>query len=566
MKSNSFAWYLLLLVTVFLAFVNADTTDLEIVAYTDGRGASQLGDDRFVSFTLDVGILHDLNLQNTHLRALTRTLAPANLRVGGTWFNNLVYLVDEQEDASLCTPERDAKHLCLNMKRWTEIVEFCTATNLRLVFDLNILLGRNASCTTFNCWDSSNIRRFLQYTAQQWPLFPNAFEIGNELEHFLDPLETARIAGEIRTMIYEFWPHNNATTRRPLLVGPAANVRPDWMRRFAAHASTVIDVITYHLYPAYGGTHNLEHTIPTPAWLDFSHQIMHTMHRAATVTTTTSIAVWIGESAAAWEGGRNGITNGFVSAFWYLDTLGQAASMGHAAFCRSSLVGNQYGLLEQKFQLYKPNPDFWVALLFRRLVIGRLGTTHRRPIMMDAMQFTPGKVDFDPDVRTYLACTPPPPPPLSPFLDDTQYYAPGAMTLIWINTAKSWKTIRLVNETGFHSSDAGHSPPPPFYGLPRWDFVLTAGPAPASSSNDSDCLDPLCSRLIRLNGQVLQLSKQNTNNNIKKGVEDDVLPPLDGVAASDERLQVPPQSMGFSVFTGAQATACLVPSTDTASS
>ena len=43
---------------------------------------------------------------------------------------------------------------------------------------------------------------------------------------------------------------------------------------------------------------------------------------------------------------------------------------GHAAFCRQTLLGGNYGLLQNENGVIRPNPDFWAADLFNQLMIG----------------------------------------------------------------------------------------------------------------------------------------------------------------------------------------------------
>jgi len=53
--------------------------------------------------------------------------------------------------------------------------------------------------------------------------------------------------------------------------------------------------------------------------------------------------IWMGETGGAYNSGRNTVTNRFMSAFWYVDWLGILANQGHAAFCRQTLIGGNYG-------------------------------------------------------------------------------------------------------------------------------------------------------------------------------------------------------------------------------
>ena len=51
---------------------------------------------------------------------------------------------------------------------------------------------------------------------------------------------------------------------------------------------------------------------------------------------------------------------------------GTLAKYGHKAFCRQTLIGGNYGLLQNENGTITPNPDFWAADLFNRLMIGHV--------------------------------------------------------------------------------------------------------------------------------------------------------------------------------------------------
>jgi len=82
------------------------------------------------------------------------------------------------------------------------------------------------------------------------------------------------------------------------------------------------------------------------------------------------LELWMGECGGCSNSGLNGTTNTFMSAFWYLDGMGVLMEQGHKAFCRQTLIGGNYGLLELKDGTVKDNPDYWAALLFSKMMIG----------------------------------------------------------------------------------------------------------------------------------------------------------------------------------------------------
>ena len=60
------------------------------------------------------------------------------------------------------------------------------------------------------------------------------------------------------------------------------------------------------------------------------------------------------------------MTNRFISSFWYADALGLLATLNHTGFCRQTLIGGNYGLLNRTTA--HPNPDFFIAQLFHDLM------------------------------------------------------------------------------------------------------------------------------------------------------------------------------------------------------
>lgn len=54
--------------------------------------------------------------------------------------------------------------------------------------------------------------------------------------------------------------------------------------------------------------------------------------------------LWVGEAAAAWHSGADGVTNAFTSSFWWSDALGVLAAHNHSVYCRQTLLGGNYGL------------------------------------------------------------------------------------------------------------------------------------------------------------------------------------------------------------------------------
>jgi heparanase 1 len=76
--------------------------------------------------------------------------------------------------------------------------------------------------------------------------------------------------------------------------------------------------------------------------------------------------VIVGETSAAWHSGQCGTTDRFVGSFWYANVLGRMARGGAVALARHSFNGGCYAMVNRTDM--KPNPDFWIGLLFSLLM------------------------------------------------------------------------------------------------------------------------------------------------------------------------------------------------------
>ena len=260
----------------------------------------------------DASIGWTLDLSDKRLETLASALAPANLRVGGSNADVAEYSIGFPKGGRNCSAFARAMHVCLEPAKWDEIIAFCQRTGLRLAFDLNIMLGRDAAGR--GAWDSTNARALLTYTARKYPAWATranlGFELGNEKEFVLTAVQTADAFIELRKVVDDVFGALDAK-ERPLVIGPSMNVRTDWLTNFldALGSAQVLDVISYHMYPGYGRSLDLPRLIPTPAWLDFPHSVASQVKSAVAMSSrgvdllNGEVELWIDETAAAWASG-----------------------------------------------------------------------------------------------------------------------------------------------------------------------------------------------------------------------------------------------------------------------
>ena len=150
---------------------------------------------------------------------------------------------------------------------------------------------------------------------------------------------------------------------RRRIAGNDCNTNPRYLKSWLPLVADVLNVTTYHRYTGYGLDPNLVEKMMTPAYLDETvSSDIDSVHAEYAPHTQ----LWVGEAAAAWHSGRAGVTNAYASSFWWANALGSLAAHNHSAFCRQTLLGGYYGLLNRT--TYEPNPDWYVAKLFHDLM------------------------------------------------------------------------------------------------------------------------------------------------------------------------------------------------------
>lgn len=353
------------------------------ISVTDGHPAAIVS-EAFLGVNLDwwlegcggEGAQWDLNasaaridLTNPRLRALAAGLAGGTLRVGGTHGNSVVYVTGNSTAALSCATHGQQRcyPICLTVDRFAAITDFAERSGLALAFGLNMQVP-----------DVTNIKALFAAVASR-NLTVDAWELGNELG--LGPVED--LGPAVAAARDVAWPLGSPN--RPVLVGVddagdgsndrhnTNNTEPE--ARTLVREQSFLHAITFHAYPLHHGGG------PTPTLLE--HMMNFTVldieidavfgDMVTTVADATAARgrgntyypeVWMGEGNAAGHGGRPGATNAFANSFWYLHAMGTAARLGISRFCRQTLVGGGYELLNRSS--WDPNPDYFAALLWAR--------------------------------------------------------------------------------------------------------------------------------------------------------------------------------------------------------
>jgi hypothetical protein len=333
------------------------------------------------------------------LRLLAQALAPAYLRISGTAANETYY----DMSATPLTLPPAGYQLILTRVEWDGVNNFARALGLEVVLGINAGPGpRDAA----GDWLSDNARQLLQYTVRmRYPLA--AVEFGNEPNLFaLSGMPESYSAADYVRDLEAFNALRASVVPHALLVGPgsfydnAGSETPYGNHAFGPLASQVIpavpgiyDALTFHEYPATSTRcAGVGSTVPAnplaPAYLN---GVLNAYDRLQTLGRRYDphAPIWYGEAGSASCGGQQGYSDRFEATFWYLNALGLLAQHGLAVFVRQTLSGSDYGLIDDA--TLQPNPDYWAALLWHRL----MGTS----ILAPRVRHAPAKL------RIYAACT-----------------------------------------------------------------------------------------------------------------------------------------------------------------
>ncbi|KAJ4745746.1 Heparanase-like protein 3 [Rhynchospora pubera] len=154
---------------------------------------------------------------------------------------------------------------------------------------------------------------------------------------------------------------------RPLVLAPGGFFHSNWYSAFLDKSKPgSVDVLTHHIYNlGPGSSEHLIDEILNPLYLDGCASTFSNLQAIIRRASKPAIA-WVGEAGGAYNSGRHLVTDSFVFSFWYLDQLGMSAKYDTKTYCRQTLIGGNYGLLNR--DTFEPNPDYYSALLWHRLM------------------------------------------------------------------------------------------------------------------------------------------------------------------------------------------------------
>jgi hypothetical protein len=308
-----------------------------------------------------------VDLTNARLRKLAAALAPAYLRVSGTWAN-ATFFADTDRAPGKPPPGFDS---VLSRQQWRGVIDFARAVDADIVTSFAISPGsRDAD----GMWKSDQAQRLIDATRSLGGHIAAA-EFMNEptlaATNGAPPGYDAAAYGR-DFKIFREWIQRAAP--ETLVVGPGSTgdvPSPSGSgfttRDLLAASGPGVDRFSYHHYntisPRCGGRDD-----PTLAlseqWLARTDATLAT-YRALRDAFEPGKPIWLTETADAACGG-NPWDATFLDSFRYLDQLGRLARAGVQVVMHNTLAASDYGLLDEG--TFRPRPNYWAALLWHRLM------------------------------------------------------------------------------------------------------------------------------------------------------------------------------------------------------
>jgi hypothetical protein len=302
-----------------------------------------------------------IDLKNPRLRRFAAALAPAYLRVSGTWAN-ATYFSDE----ATAPPQPPAGFGgVLTRARWRGVVDFAHAVGASIVTSFAASAGTR---DRRGHWRPQQARRLLAFSQGLGgdiaaAEFMNEPDLSSGAPGGTDPKTFRRDFGAFRSLMRQM-------AERTVLLGPGTIGTAARAAAMFAAAARGIDAVSYHFYGAVsarcGGDRTEDAALSEP-WLART-DAASAFYRRLRDQLAPGKPIWLTETAEAACGGNRWAAS-FLDTFRYLDQLGRLAKAGVAVVMHNTLAASDYGLLDERTLL--PRPTYFGALLWRRL----MGTT-----------------------------------------------------------------------------------------------------------------------------------------------------------------------------------------------
>ncbi|XP_069756333.1 inactive heparanase-2 isoform X2 [Narcine bancroftii] len=388
-------------------------------------------------------------------------------------------------------------NITITARSLDKLYNFAECSGMHLIFGLNAL-QRNPD----NSWNGSSGLSLLKYCAGK--KYNISWELGNEPNSYRTmvgrTINGSRLGKDyiqLKNLLQSIRFYTKASLYGPNIGRPRRNAA-GLLDGFMKTAGTVINAVTWQHYYIDDQTVKATDFLKTRLLDTLSDQIAKIVNSHA-----PGKKIWLAGVGPAWAGATTNLSHTYAAGFLWLNTLGMSAKQGMDVVFRNSFFDHGYNhLVDQNFN---PLPDYWLSLLYKRLVGTKVlmvqvaGLQRRR---------RPGRVIRD-KLRIYAHCT-----------HSRNYnYLRGSITIYIINLHRSRKKIKLA---GALRDKTVHQ----YLFQPYGDQGLLA-------------------KLVQLNGHLLMMVNNETFPEFKPRT-----------LRAGRIVVIPPLSIGFYVVKNANAPSC----------
>lgn len=320
-----------------------------------------------------------IDLSNPRLRKLAAALGPAYVRVSGTWMNSTFF--QDSDDPAPAHPPAGFNSV-LTRKQWKGVIDFANAVDARIVTSFALSAGTRDAA---GVWTPKVAQAFVAYTksaggsiaAAEFMNEPTFPDVGSAPKGY-DARAFARDFAAFQT-----WARASVPDMRimgPGGVGEGTPLAPPFMHLLTSESilkatGPVFDIFSYHSYGAVSSrcamlgsaAGTTQEAALSADWLSRGAG-NEAFYAALRDKYEPGKPIWNSETGQAACGGDRWAKT-FLDAFRYLNQLGSLARAGVQVQMHNTLNASDYGLLDEG--TLEPRPDYWAALLWRRL----MGTT-----------------------------------------------------------------------------------------------------------------------------------------------------------------------------------------------
>ena len=321
-----------------------------------------------------------IDLSNARLRKLAAALGPAYVRVSGTWMNS-TYFQDTDGPAPATPPQ--GFNSVLTRAQWKGVVDFSRAVDAKIVTSFATSAGTRDAA---GVWTPDQAKKLAAYTKSIGGSFAAAEFMNEPTFAMMGGAPKGYDAAAYAKDYAVFKQFARADLPGMIILGPGgvgegwSLIPPQWRLMHLVKTEDILaatgpafDALLVPLLRrrlqagarAWAAAHG--RSALTEEWLARAAKI-EAYYAAIRDKGLPGKAIWLTETAQTACGGDRW-ASAFLDSFRYLNQLGSLAKLGVQVHMHNTLASSDYGLLDEK--TYEPRPNYWAALLWRRL----MGTT-----------------------------------------------------------------------------------------------------------------------------------------------------------------------------------------------